>query len=169
MERRAQLYPLLILLALLTGTATTSGAAGLALHLETGLASYALSDVPAAFSLGADLGYRTDSVAFTLGYSAEPFAEFGGVQAPRLQVYYFTNPAHPFSLRLGGGLDYYWRLSPFGNEKRAEGILGGRLGMQAALNLVDRLAVAVDAGLFFPLTDQVGLATRFLFALVYRL
>ncbi|MBD3399511.1 MAG: hypothetical protein GF399_04180 [Candidatus Coatesbacteria bacterium] len=169
MEHRAQFCPLLIVLALLTGTATTSGAAGLALHLETGLASYALSDVPAALSLGADLGYRTDCVAFTLGYAAEPFAEFGGVQAPRLQVYYFTNPAHPFSLRLGGGLDYYWRLSPFGNEERAEGILGGRLGLQAALNLVDRLAVAVDAGLLFPLTDQVGLATRFLFALVYRL
>ncbi|MCK4593493.1 hypothetical protein KAU45_03250, partial [bacterium] len=93
---------------------------GFALSVEAGLSTYGLSNVPIAFSCALDLGYRLREVAFTLGYFAEPFAEMGGSQGPRLLVYYYTNPASQLFLRLGGGINYFWRLAPFNESADPE-------------------------------------------------
>ncbi len=170
MPRRLSSLLLLTALLLAFTTAEADDNPGPAFSAQTGLATYAVSEFPAAFTCSLELGYKTSSLAFTAGYGLEPFAEAGGAQGPRLNVYYYTNPYHPFSMRLGGGLEYFWRRAPFNEDGGyAEDILAARLGLLAALQLFNGLSLGVDAALLAPLNRQVGLTSRIGFAIVYTL
>jgi hypothetical protein len=147
---------------------------GFALSTEVGLSTYGLSNVPAAFSCALDLGCRLDEVAFTLGYFAEPFAETGGSQGPRLLVYYFTNPASQLFLRLGGGVDYFWRLAPFNRSTdvqltQVRRLWAGELGLRVGIKLLGPLDAFVDAALIFPVSRRVGLSVRMVFGLGFQI
>jgi hypothetical protein len=147
---------------------------GFALSVETGLSTYGLSNVPVAFSCGLDLGYRLREVAFTLGYFAEPFAELGGGQGPRLLIYHYTNPAAQFSMRLGGGVDYFWRLAPFNSAADPERpqvrrLWAGELGIRVGVKLFGVLDAFLDSALLFPVGERVGLCVRMVFGLGYQL
>jgi len=147
---------------------------GFALSTEVGLSTYGLSNVPAAFSCALDLGYRLDEVAFTLGYNAFPLAEMGGAQGPRLLVYYFTNPASQLFLRLGGGVDYFWRLAPFNQSadnllSQVRRLWAGELGLRVGIKFFGSLDAFVDAALLFPVSQRVGLSVRMVFGLGFQL
>ena|GEM_PF-2816253 len=172
---------LVILLPALALAASYSGFAGgtvpsarFALSADVGASTCALSYVPTAFSCALDLGFRLEEVAFTLGYFAEPFAEMGGVQGPRLLVYYFTNPASQLFLRLGGGVDYFWRLAPFNESADAQSPLvrrlwAGELGLRVGVKFLGPLDAFVDAALVFGVSERVGLTVRMVFGLGYQL
>ncbi|MCX7022670.1 MAG: hypothetical protein NTW26_10450 [bacterium] len=167
-------YKAAALAILLPALTLAASFGGLALSTEVGVSTYGLSNVPAAFSCALDLGYRLDEVAFTLGYFAEPFAEMGGAQGPRLLVYYFTNPASQLFMRLGGGVDYFWRLAPFNESADAQSpqvrrLWAGELGIRVGIKFLGVLDAFVDAALIFPVGERVGLSVRTVFGLGYQL
>jgi len=163
-----------ILLPALALAACTASSARFALSTDVGLSTYGLSNVPAAFGCALDLGLRLEDVAFTLGYFAEPFAEMGGSQGPRLLVYYFTNPASQLFLRLGGGVDYFWRLAPFNRSAdvrspQVRRLWAGELGLRVGIKFLGPLDAFVDAALLFPVGERVGLSVRMVFGLGFQL
>jgi hypothetical protein len=162
------------LAVLLPALAPAASYGGFALSTEVGVSTYALSDVPANFSCALDLGFRLDDVAFTLGYNALPFAEMGGAQGPRLLVYYFTNPASQLFLRLGGGVDYFWRLAPFNRaadvlQAQVRRLWAGELGLRVGIKFLGPLDAFVDAALLFPVGERVGLTVRMVFGLGFQI
>lgn len=164
----------LLLMVVLLTPGWAGSYTGFALSVEAGLNTFGITSIPINFACGVDIGYRLDDVAFTLGYSIEPFAELGGVQGPRLLVYHYTNPARQLSLRLGGGVNYFWRLAPFRrgmdeNAPRVESMWTGQLDIMVGAKLVGPLNAALDAAIFMPLQEKVGLTVRLFFGLVFQL
>jgi len=165
---------LLLLLLILLAPSFAELYSGFALSAEVGLNTFGVTSIPVNFAGGVDVGYRLRDIAFTLGYSIEPFAELGGVQGPRLLVYYYTNPARQLSIRLGGGVNYFWRLAPFRwrlreNEPQVESMWTGQLDIMLGVKLLGPLNAAVDAAIFMPLEEKVGLTVRLFFGLVFQL
>ncbi|MCD4732856.1 hypothetical protein K8R78_01315 [bacterium] len=165
---------LLLLIAILLTPGWAESYSGFALNAEVGLNTFGVTSIPVNFAGGVDIGYRLEEVAFTLGYSIEPFAELGGVQGPRLLVYHYTSPARQLSIRLGGGVNYFWRLAPFrlgGKEEapRVESMWTGQLNIMLGAKLVGPLNAALDAAIFMPLEEKVGLTVRLFFGLVFQL